>query len=54
MNVLVWNIRGINKPLKQKEVKKMVARLKVSIICLVETRVQKANIIKIRDNMLPG
>jgi hypothetical protein len=43
-----------NKPLKQYEVKKMVARLKVSIICLVETCVQKANIIKMRDNMLPG
>jgi exonuclease III len=54
INVLIWNISGVNKSLKQKEVKKMVARLKVSIIFLVETRVQKLNIIKIRDNMLPG
>jgi exonuclease III len=54
MKVLIWNIRCNNKPLKQKEVRKMVARLKISIICLVETRVQKENIIKIRDNMLAG
>jgi hypothetical protein len=41
-------------PLKQKEIKKMVSRLKISILCLVETRVKKENFSRIVADMLPG
>jgi hypothetical protein len=37
MNILFWNVRELNMPLKQKEVRKMV---RISILCLVETRVK--------------
>lgn len=54
MKFISWNVRGLNNPLKQKEISKMVVRLKLSIICLVETRVQQENSKKIVDSMLPG
>lgn len=54
MNVLAWNIRGLNMPLKQREVKKMVKRLKVSILGLVETRVKLENLVRIQAAMFPG
>jgi hypothetical protein len=54
MKILAWNIRGLNNPLKQKEVRRMVNSLKLSIICLVETRVQQANSISVVKSMLPG
>jgi hypothetical protein len=41
-------------PLKQKEIKKMVSRLQISILCLVETRVKKENFSRIVADMLPG
>lgn len=41
-------------PLKQKEIKKMVSRLKISILCLVETGVKKENFSRIVADMLPG
>jgi hypothetical protein len=39
-------------PLKQKEIKKMVSRLQISILCLVETRVKKENFSRIVADML--
>jgi exonuclease III len=41
-------------PLKQREVVKMVRRFKVSILCLVETRVKQENCLRIKAAMLPS
>jgi exonuclease III len=48
MNFLIWNVRGLNHPSKQKEVKNMIKCHKISFICLIETRVkiQKADVIR--------
>lgn len=54
MRILVWNIGGFNKPLKQKELVKCVRRLNVSIICLVETRVREENVRKFKYGMFPN
>jgi exonuclease III len=54
MNLLFWNVRGLNMPLKQNEVRKMVKRLRISILCLVETRVRQENFLRIISSMLPG
>jgi exonuclease III len=54
MNILFRNVRGLNMPLKQKEVRKMVRRLIISILCVVETRVKQENFSKIVVSMLPG
>jgi hypothetical protein len=39
MKLLSWSIRGLNMPLKQKEIRRMVYSHRISILCLVETRV---------------
>lgn len=36
-----WNIRGLNGPLKQSEVKSMIAKYKVAVMGVLETRVRK-------------
>jgi hypothetical protein len=54
MKLLSWNVRGLNMPLKQKEVRKVVRRLNLSIVCLVETRVKVDNFPRIVASMLPG
>lgn len=53
MKFLIWNIRGLNKPFKQKEIVKMTRRLKLSILCLVETHVKQENALRIKQFMLP-
>ena len=53
MNWLIWNIRGFNFPLKQKEVKVKVKKLNVNLVCLVETRVREEKIGEIMNSFLP-
>jgi hypothetical protein len=54
MRLLIWNIRGLNQPLKQQEVKKCIRRFHVSIFCLVETRVKVNNVVRIKDVICPS
>ena len=54
MNWLIWNIRGFNCPLKQKEVKVKVKKLNVNLVCLVETRVREEKTGEIMNSFLPG
>jgi hypothetical protein len=42
-----WNIRGLNDPLKQGEVRKLISEHHVSLCGLVETRVKECN----KDNV---
>ena len=54
MQILVWNVRGFNNPLKQREVVGRVRRLNVSIVCLLETRVKRLKMQKIVDKQFQG
>jgi len=54
MKLLSWNIRGLNMPLKQKEIRRMVFSHRISILCLLETRVKQDNFPKVAGSMLPG
>lgn len=38
-NITCWNIKGLNDPLKQREVKKLIKDKKVFVCSLVETKV---------------
>ena len=40
-SIFVWNMSGFNQPRKQKAVKYCVQAAKLSIGCLLETRVQE-------------
>lgn len=53
-SIFAWNIRGFNKPRKQKAVNYWVNAAKLSFGCLLETRVQEENFKKIFDTTFPG
>ena len=54
MKVLVWNVRGLNQPCKQKEVASRVNRLNVDMVCLLETRVKEQKMQNIVDKWFLG
>lgn len=37
-NILCWNVRGLNNPSKQDEMKKFILLNKIGLFCLVETK----------------
>jgi exonuclease III len=52
MNFLIWNIRGLNHPSKQKEVRDMIKLHKIGLICLIETRVKENKANRIRNSIV--
>ena len=54
MNILVWNVRGLNHPLKQNEVASRIRKLNISLVCLLETRVKFHKMQGIVGKMFPG
>jgi exonuclease III len=53
MNFLIWNVRGLNHPSKQKEVKSMIKVHNIGLICLIETRVKFHKADEIRTCIVP-
>ncbi|XP_021979680.1 uncharacterized protein LOC110875789 [Helianthus annuus] len=43
-SILTWNIRGLNQPLKQNEVRLMLSENKVSVCAILESHVEVANL----------
>ena len=41
MKIFIWNVRGLNDPLKQKEVVGRIRKLKINLVCSIETRVNE-------------
>jgi exonuclease III len=54
MNILIWNVRGLNHPFTHREVRSMIQRHKNSLICLIETRVKITKADKVRDCIVLG
>lgn len=54
MTWFVWNIRGINKRHKKKELKKYMNNNHVNLIDLVEIRVKENNAVNIVGVLAPG
>ncbi|XP_056695388.1 uncharacterized protein [Spinacia oleracea] len=44
MNISTWNVRGLNDPIKVVEIKKLLASNNISVVALLETKVQEKNI----------
>jgi hypothetical protein len=53
MNLLIWNVSGLNHPSKQNEVLSILRANKISFACLIETRVQEHKVVSIFSSMLP-
>ncbi|XP_074296939.1 uncharacterized protein LOC141627604 [Silene latifolia] len=54
MNVLAWNIRGLNDPLKQQEVLVLLLNNKVDVAAVIETHVKEDAINLVWKNKLAG
>ncbi|XP_059310190.1 uncharacterized protein LOC132061374 [Lycium ferocissimum] len=54
MSSLFWNIRGINKRYKQKELKKYLGNKRIRLAGLIETRVKDHNKARVLNNIVPG
>ena len=50
---LFWDVRGMNKRYKQKEIK-LLLQNKVSLAGLVETRVKRNNVRSVMQGIAPG
>ena len=51
---LFWNVRGMNKRYKQKEIKLLLQKNKVTLARLVESRVKDKNVNSILKGIAPG
>lgn len=54
MTWLVWNVRGVNKRYKQKEVNKVLQNKKVKLASLIETRVKQPHMQRVLNNIVFG
>ena len=54
MNLLVWNVKGFNDPLKQKGVMGRIKELNIQVVCLLETRVKENKCQSIKDRHFQG
>ena len=54
MNMIIWNVRGLNHPLKQMEVVGRIRKLKVNFVCLLETRVKQCKLQQILNRHFLG
>ena len=54
IKLTAWNIRGLNDPLKQKELKSFVRVHSLSVVCLLETRIRESNKDRIFTSIFPG
>lgn len=51
---LIWNVRGLNGPNKQKEVKLLCNKMNVGIVGLVENKLKSGRIEVVAKQMFPG
>lgn len=54
MILITWNVRGLNNPTKQREVRSLIKRHSVVLACLIETRVKEDKAVHIKNNIAPG
>lgn len=51
---LVWNVRGLNSPQKQKDIRSLLLEWKVGLVCLVETKIKPSNFDKVYQCLFQG
>lgn len=54
VNILSWNVRGLNGPNKQREVQILCNNQKMNLIGLLETKIKRDNIDEIASKMFVG
>ncbi|KAH0696002.1 hypothetical protein KY289_013484 [Solanum tuberosum] len=54
VNMLSWNVRGLNGPNKQKEVKLLCSEEHVGLVGLLETKIKSNKIDQVADKLFGG
>lgn len=54
MNILAWNVRGLNRPSMQVEIKNCILKFNLVFLGLIETRVKLKNMEKIKRTFIPN
>lgn len=54
VNLLCWNIRGLNGPNKQKEVKLLCSKENIGLVGLLETKIKRNKIENVARSMFGG
>lgn len=54
LKIAAWNIRGLNNPLKQKEISSFVQSQRLSLIGIVETKVRKEHLASTVSHCFPS
>ena len=53
-NILAWNIRGLNSPKKQEDIRIFLQKQHVGLVALLETKVHKNNIEGVAQKLFRG
>ena len=53
-NIASWNVRGLNNPNKQEDVKLFLNKSKIGLVGLMETKVRKQNEMKVAQRLFGG
>jgi exonuclease III len=48
MKIITWKIRGLKDLSKQREIRSLVTRFHIQLVCIVETRVKREKSMKIK------
>ena len=51
---MCWNVRGLNRPQKQREVMQSLIKNKVGLACLLETKIKQDKFSDLYTNVLQG
>ena len=54
MKIACWNVRGMNSPKRQQDVRSIVQKNNIALIGLVETKVRRENSSSIMQNLMEG
>jgi hypothetical protein len=49
--LMSWNLRGINNPAKQEDVRQVIAAYRPNLVCLQETKMQSINVATVRSTL---
>ena len=54
MTILIWNVKGLNKPSMQPEIRRKIQKLKLDFVILLETRVKQASFQYVASSIVPN
>lgn len=54
MTILIWNVRGLNRPSMQAEIRTKIQKMKLDLVILLETRVKQTSYHSVSSSVVPN